>query len=65
MVAEGRADAYFEEEIMLWDVAAGLAIVEGAGGVWRLTPRSENPYQCRVAAAAVGLWEDIERYGLA
>jgi myo-inositol-1(or 4)-monophosphatase len=65
MVAEGRADAYFEEEIMLWDVAAGLAIVEGAGGVWRLTPRSENPYQCRVAAAAVGLWEEIERYGLA
>jgi myo-inositol-1(or 4)-monophosphatase len=64
MVAEGRVDAYFEEEIMLWDVAAGLAIIEGAGGVWRLTPRSENPYQCRVVAAAIGLWEDVERCGL-
>jgi len=31
-VAMGTADAYFEENIMLWDVAAGLAIVEGSGG---------------------------------
>ncbi len=31
-VAEGSAEAYMEKEIMLWDVAAGLAIVEGAGG---------------------------------
>jgi myo-inositol-1(or 4)-monophosphatase len=31
-VAKGSADAYSEQNIMLWDVAAGLAIVEGAGG---------------------------------
>lgn len=31
-VAKGTAEAYSETEIMLWDVAAGLAIVEGAGG---------------------------------
>jgi myo-inositol-1(or 4)-monophosphatase len=31
-VARGSADAYAERSIMLWDVAAGLAIVEGAGG---------------------------------
>jgi myo-inositol-1(or 4)-monophosphatase len=31
-VARGRADAYSEQNIMLWDVAAGLAIVQGAGG---------------------------------
>jgi len=31
-VADGRAEAYFEENIMLWDVAAGIAIIEGAGG---------------------------------
>jgi len=31
-VAKGSADVYFEQNIMLWDVAAGLAIVEGAGG---------------------------------
>lgn len=32
LVAQGGADAYYEEQIMFWDVAAGLAIVEGAGG---------------------------------
>ena len=32
-VAKGSAEYYLEEDIMLWDVAAGLAIVEGAGGV--------------------------------
>lgn len=31
-VARGAADAYFERQIMIWDVAAGLAIIEGAGG---------------------------------
>ena len=28
----GRVDAYVEEDIMLWDVAAGIAIVKAAGG---------------------------------
>jgi myo-inositol-1(or 4)-monophosphatase len=32
-VAKGSSDVYLEDEIMIWDVAAGLAIVEGAGGV--------------------------------
>ncbi len=31
-VAKGSAEYYLENNIMLWDVAAGLAIVEGAGG---------------------------------
>jgi len=31
-VANGSADAYSEQDVMIWDVAAGLAIVEGAGG---------------------------------
>jgi myo-inositol-1(or 4)-monophosphatase len=31
-VAQGSADAYAEQNIMIWDVAAGIAIVEGAGG---------------------------------
>ena len=31
-VARGSADAYAESRIMLWDVAAGIAIVQGAGG---------------------------------
>ena len=32
LLAEGKVDYYFEENIMLWDVAAGLAICEGASG---------------------------------
>jgi len=32
LVAKGKVDAYFEENIMLWDVAAGIPIVQGAGG---------------------------------
>ena len=31
-VARGSADIYVEKNIMHWDVAAGIAIVEGAGG---------------------------------
>ncbi|MBF0386285.1 MAG: inositol monophosphatase [Candidatus Omnitrophica bacterium] len=31
-VAAGRFDAYDEKDIMLWDIAAGAAIVEAAGG---------------------------------
>jgi myo-inositol-1(or 4)-monophosphatase len=31
-VAQGSADVYSESRIMLWDVAAGIAIVQGAGG---------------------------------
>ena len=31
-VASGITDAYIEENIMVWDVAAGIAIVKAAGG---------------------------------
>lgn len=37
-VACGRADAYAEDDIMLWDVAAGIAIIQGAGGYVRMEP---------------------------
>ncbi len=37
-VACGRADAYLEESIMLWDVAAGLALVQAAGGYIDVQP---------------------------
>jgi myo-inositol-1(or 4)-monophosphatase len=37
-VARGSADAYAERNIMLWDVAAGIAIVEGAGGKAQFVP---------------------------
>lgn len=35
-VACGRADAYVEEGIRLWDVAAGLALLLAAGGMVRM-----------------------------
>jgi len=31
-LAHGKMDAYYEEDIYLWDVAAGLPLVLGAGG---------------------------------
>lgn len=34
LVARGSAEAYFERNIMIWDVAAALALVEGAGGTY-------------------------------
>jgi fructose-1,6-bisphosphatase/inositol monophosphatase family enzyme len=37
-VACGRADAYHEDDVALWDVAAGLALVEAAGGTVVFTP---------------------------
>lgn len=42
-VACGRVDAYMEEDIMLWDIAAAAAIVQAAGGVVRYEKRpNEN-----------------------
>ncbi|HKJ90067.1 MAG TPA: inositol monophosphatase family protein, partial [Oceanipulchritudo sp.] len=37
-VAAGIYDVYFEEGIRLWDVAAGLALVQAAGGTIRMQP---------------------------
>ncbi|MFK5923003.1 MAG: inositol monophosphatase family protein [Verrucomicrobiota bacterium] len=38
----GRLDAYIEETISLWDVAAGILLVESAGGKIELTPAEGN-----------------------
>ena len=39
-VATGRLDAYIESQISLWDIAAGLLMVELAGGVVDLQPHA-------------------------
>jgi myo-inositol-1(or 4)-monophosphatase len=49
-VAEGRLDAYFEKDIMVWDVAAGAALVRGAGGVCVMRP-GKYPMSLDVLAA--------------
>ena len=41
-VASGRFDAYEENGIYIWDVAAGLALVSAAGGSFRLQPGSTS-----------------------
>ncbi len=39
-VAAGRAEAYRESGSMIWDVAAGCALVKAAGGEFRLEGES-------------------------
>lgn len=53
MVAQGVFDAYFEEDIMIWDVAAGLALVAAAGG--RIEVRQGSRPNAVVAKATNGL----------
>ena len=48
-VACGRVDAYSENDIMLWDVAAGIALVKAAGGIVRYSP-TQNANILRVFA---------------
>src|SRR5438270_2056047 len=40
-VACGRFDAYIEQSISLWDVAAGILLVQNAGGTIDLRPRAD------------------------
>ena len=41
-VASGRCDSYWERQIRLWDIAAGLAIVVSAGGQFKLGEISDD-----------------------
>jgi myo-inositol-1(or 4)-monophosphatase len=40
-VAAGRADAYIERSIAIWDIAAGAALVSAAGGIVQFTPTTQ------------------------
>jgi len=46
----GRLDAYIEESISLWDVAAGILLVENAGGKIELTPLPSGKNQFAIVA---------------
>ena len=49
-VATGRLDAYIEQSVSLWDVAAGKLLVENAGGSFEMTARTDNPDKISVRA---------------
>lgn len=51
-VACGRVDVYVEEDIMLWDVAAGVALVLAAGGVVKIEQSTKNKWGRHVYCAA-------------
>lgn len=51
-VASGRLDAYIESTISLWDVAAGLLLVERAGGVVQLDPHESAPEKYSIVASS-------------
>mgnify|MGYP000288949495 CR=1 FL=1 len=55
-VAQGRLDVYFEKDIMIWDIAAGAALVRGAGGVC-LMRLGSHPLSLDVLAANADLAE--------
>jgi myo-inositol-1(or 4)-monophosphatase len=57
-VGTGLADVYFEDGTNLWDVAAGLALVRAAGGVYTLTP-TDAPLRYNLAAAAKRDWLEV------
>ena len=41
-VAAGRYDGYFQNNLNLWDIAAGIIIVKEAGGIINEINLSEN-----------------------
>jgi myo-inositol-1(or 4)-monophosphatase len=49
-VACGRLDAYIEQSVSLWDVAAGQLLVESAGGRFEAVPRPGDPDKISVRA---------------
>ena len=50
-VACGRFDAYLEQGISLWDVAAGILLIESAGGQVRMRPRPDLKNRYSVIAS--------------
>jgi myo-inositol-1(or 4)-monophosphatase len=51
-VATGRLDAYIENQISLWDIAAGLLMVEMAGGIVDLKPHATEPDKYSIVASS-------------
>jgi myo-inositol-1(or 4)-monophosphatase len=50
-VACGRFDAYIEQGISLWDIAAGWILIESAGGMVDLRPRKDMKEKYSIVAS--------------
>lgn len=50
-IACGRLDAYIEESISLWDIAAGQLLLERGGGSVVLTPSERHPDKSGIVAS--------------
>jgi len=62
-VASGHVDAYWEDHIMLWDIAAAAAIVQAAGGIAVIQHLEKNMCVCKLFANQM-LMEDFNAQGL-
>ena len=50
-VACGRLDAYIEQGISLWDIAAGWILIENAGGTVEMKPRTDMKEKYSIVAS--------------
>ena len=57
-VSAGIFDAYYENDIYLWDVAAGLALVKEAGG--KIYYRKKSGMKYEVLAANRGIFDEVK-----
>ena len=60
-VASGRVDAYYENDIMLWDVAGGIPIVLGAGGSVLFDETNQSEFSLRVFASNGVISQPVNR----
>ncbi len=58
-VACGRLDAYIENQISLWDVAAGILLVEAAGGQIEMKPHSTISEKYSIVASSGSIPLDL------
>ena len=60
-VASGKMDAYYEKNIKIWDVAAGLALVKAAGGEIICKGFPESHVVEAYGGASLSLFADISK----